>query len=132
MDELNDSISVESRSIRSCGALESGLESFGAFELGRWQVSRLGGTLATWRPDGKEIVYLGCGGIVMASEVRTEGSFDVGTPNRLFKAHFRSATGRNYDITPDGQRFRVNGPKESDHRGQSLTLVLNWPAALRK
>ena len=110
-----------------CGALEPGLESFGAFELGRWQVSRLGGTLATWRADG-----IGCGGIVMASEVRTEGSFDVWTPNRLFKAQFRSATGRNYDITPDGQRFRVNGPKESDHRGQSLTLVLNWPAALRK
>jgi len=99
---------------------------------GRWQVSRSGGSLATWRADGKEIYYLGTEGTLMAADVRTEGTFDVGTPHPLFKAQFRSTAGRNYDATPDGRRFLVNGPKENDRSGQSVTLVLNWPAALRK
>ncbi|HXH28757.1 MAG TPA: hypothetical protein VNL37_06910, partial [Candidatus Polarisedimenticolia bacterium] len=98
---------------------------------GRWQVSRGGGGSATWRADGKEIYYLGLENTLMAADVRTEGTFDVGTPHPLFKAQFRSTNGRNYDATPDGQRFLVNGPKENDRSGQSVTLVLNWPAAIR-
>ena len=45
---------------------------------------------------------------------------------------FRSTNARNYDVTSDGQRFLVNGPKENDRSGQSIVLVLNWLAALKK
>jgi hypothetical protein len=37
-----------------------------------------------------------------------------------------------YDVTPDGQRFLTNIMKDSDRSGLSTTVVLNWPAALKK
>jgi hypothetical protein len=92
----------------------------------------LGGSAATWKADGKEIYYLGSEGTLMAADVRTEGTFDVGTPHPLFKAPFRSTNGMSYDASTDGKRFLVNTLKENDRSGQSVILVLNWPAALRK
>jgi hypothetical protein len=35
-----------------------------------------------------------------------------------------------YDVAPDGRRFLVQGPDEQ--RTPSLTVVVNWPALLRK
>ena len=98
---------------------------------GRWQVSK-GGGQPCWRADGKEIYYLGSDDTLMAADVRTEGTFDAGTPHPLFKARFKSTTGASYDAAPDGQRFLVNSLKEDDRSGRSTTVVLNWPAAFRK
>jgi Tol biopolymer transport system component len=114
------------------GRVEVYVQAFSDKGGGRWQVSRTGGLLATWRGDGKEIFYVGSEGTLMAADVRTEGTFDVGTPHPLFKAQFKSTTGMNYDASPDGKRFLANTLKENDRSGQSVILMLNWPAALRK
>ena len=84
-----------------------------------------------WRSDGKEIYYATPDGTLMAADVRTDGSFDVGTPHPLFKSQFKSL-GSNYDAAPGGERFLVSTQKESDRSALSTTVVLNWLAALRK
>ena len=113
------------------GHQEVYVQAFPAKGEGRWQVSK-GGGQPSWRADGKEIYYQTTDGNLMAADVRTEGTFDVSTPRPLFKAPFKSTTGTGYDVTPDGKRFLANILKESDRSALSTTVVLNWPAALRK
>ena len=36
-----------------------------------------------------------------------------------------------YDVAPDGQRFLVNTPEEPS-ASAPITLVVNWPAGLKK
>jgi hypothetical protein len=39
-------------------------------------------------------------------------------------------TGINFDVSPDGERFAV---QTADHtKSTSITLLTNWPAALKK
>ena len=135
LDQFQARISPNGRWI-AYGSSESGqqevyVQAFPAKGEGRWQVSK-GGGQPTWRSDGKEIYYQTTDGAMMAADVRTEGAFDVGTPRLLFKAPFKSTTGSGYDVSPDGRRFVSNILKASDRSGLSTTLVLNWPAALRK
>jgi Tol biopolymer transport system component len=136
LDQVNARLSPNGRWIAydssESGRSEVYVQAFPDKGGGRWQVSRSGGSLASWRADGKEIYYLGLENSLMAADVRTEGTIDLGTPHPLFKAQFRATVARNYDVVPDGQRFLVNGPKESDRSGQSVTLMLNWLATLRK
>ena len=134
-DQLSARLSPDSRWI-AYSSTESGREeiyvqAFPAKGEGRWQVSK-GGTLPHWRADGKEIYYETPDGTMMAADVRTEGTFDVGTPHPLFKGLFKTSSGANFDVTPDGSRFLVNALKESDRSALSTTLVLNWPAMLKK
>jgi hypothetical protein len=53
----------------------------------------------------------------------------VGAPRRLFYVGLRNGRFR-CDISADGQRFLVNGTE--DENATPLTLVVNWPAALKK
>jgi hypothetical protein len=53
------------------------------------------------------------------------------TPKALFAPAFNSGNLRQFDVTPDGQRFLmvVNAGPQAD---LPLTVVSNWQAALRK
>ena len=57
--------------------------------VGKWQVSRGGGSEPRWRADGKEIFYLGPSGMLTAVPVSAIGSFATGTPAPLFQFHGR-------------------------------------------
>jgi Tol biopolymer transport system component len=95
----------------------------------KWQVSNGGGADARWRADGKEIYYFDFSGIA-AVEVDGAGSeFKVGGSKHLFQLPARGLS-REYAPTRDGQRFIAISPSEG--ASQSLTLVQNWPAELRK
>ena len=37
-----------------------------------------------------------------------------------------------YDVTPDGKRFLINVPTDDATLSSAITVVLNWPAALKK
>jgi hypothetical protein len=80
--------------------------------VGKWQVSRGGGTEPRWRGDGKEIFYLGPTGMMNAVAVTTIGGFSTGSPQPLFQFHGRAAISStdvfSYDVTKDGKRFLVN------------------------
>ena len=134
LDQLTARLSPNSRwiaySSNESGSEEIHVQAFPARGEGRWQVSK-GGSMPRWRSDGKEIYYATPDGSLMAADVRTDGSFDVGTPHLLFKSQFKSL-GANYDVAPGGGRFLVTTQRESDRSALSTTVVLNWIAALRK
>jgi Tol biopolymer transport system component/predicted Ser/Thr protein kinase len=98
---------------------------------GKRQISTSGGFLPRWRPDGKEIFYLGPGGRLMAAEMNIKDSMiEVGQVRPLgipvlINGHYL------YDVSADGQRFLVAAAPEQK-ADAPLTLVQNWAAGLKK
>jgi eukaryotic-like serine/threonine-protein kinase len=100
----------------------------------KWQVSTAGGSWPRWRSDGKEIFYLAPDKKLMSAMVNGSGSaFEVGAVRPLFdtRALTIGNTGSMYDVSPDGQRFLVNTLAD-DVAAAPITLVVNWPALLKK
>jgi eukaryotic-like serine/threonine-protein kinase len=99
--------------------------------VGKWQVSRGGGTEPRWRGDGKEMFYLAPAGMLTAVPVSTIGSFSTGTPTPLFQFHGRAVISStdvfSYDATNDGKRFLVNRYVKPE-RITPLTIVLHAAA----
>jgi Tol biopolymer transport system component len=98
---------------------------------GKWQISTTGGRAPAWTRAGREIVYEAPGDEIMAVEVSAAPTFQAGIPKSLFKTHLRPPPGRQFDVTPDGERFLVNlrpGEQVSD----PVTLVQNWAAGREK
>jgi len=95
---------------------------------GKVRISTGRGDNARWRRDGKEIFYL-AGNTLMAAEVTANGSrFEVGAVQRLFEVPMVDGYWP-YDVSPDGQRFLVN---TLEGAVAPLTIVVNWPAGLKK
>ena len=101
---------------------------------GKWQISTAGGSQPRWRSDGKEIFYLSPDKRLMAAAVRSQGSaFDVDVVRSLFDTRaLQTINARSaYGVSPDGQRFLVNTRVE-EAASAPITLVVNWPALLKK
>jgi Tol biopolymer transport system component len=102
---------------------------------GKWQVSTAGGSEPRWRQDGKELFYLSAEGKITAVPVKTDPSFEAGSPVALFQAHRRQPVSAqdmfSYDVTADGQRFLV-ATRIDDANPAPLTIYLNWAAELEK
>jgi len=103
---------------------------------GKWMVSK--GTLgmARWRGDGKELIFLAPDGAVMSVDVTANPVFQASAPKQLFQLPpvfigLSSTPGALTDPTRDLQRFLVTLPAKPSGR-QELTVVLNWPSALKK
>jgi Tol biopolymer transport system component len=105
---------------------------------GKWQVSAAGGMEPRWRHDGREIFFLAgtstetgtrAAKKLMAAAVRAEGSrFEVGPIQPLFDVRTpQGPGGLVYDVSPDG-RFLIDTVEEQ----VPITIVVNWPALLRK
>ena len=98
---------------------------------GKWQVSTTGGANPRWRPDGKEIFYRAPDNKLMAAELNVAGSaVQVGAVRPLFDMRTRTNARYMYD-TADGQRFLINTLVE-EATPTPITLIVNWPALLRK
>ena len=100
---------------------------------GKWQVSTDGGTRPVWRPDGRELFYLGADHL-MAVPVETTGGFRSDRPVALFPNDLGdSRDGANYDISPDGKRFLVMVEAEkTTSETASVTLVQEWRSLLAR
>ncbi len=97
---------------------------------GKWLVSSGAGYSPRWRRDGREIFYFSPDNEVMAVDVKPAVNLvEVGTPHALFETFSYGVFGR-FDVTPDGQRFIV--PFEAGEPGTAITLVVNWPADLKR
>jgi serine/threonine protein kinase/Tol biopolymer transport system component len=98
---------------------------------GKWEVSTGGGTWPRWRHDGKELFYLSPDNKIMSAEISEQsGSLVIGKVALLFPVNPVSG-GQAYDVSADGKKFVVDtqaAPKTSE----PLTLVVNWPALLKK
>jgi Tol biopolymer transport system component len=101
---------------------------------GRWQISVGGGRNPVWAPNGQEIFYRN-GDKMMAVAIDTESEFSAGAPQVLFEGRFLGtgwvSEGRNYDISPDGQRFLMI-KREQDVMPTELIVVLNWFEELKR
>jgi Tol biopolymer transport system component len=97
----------------------------------KWQVSTSGGDLPHWSGTGREIFFVGTGERIMAAEVSASGdTFQVGRTQQLFEIRSQRP-GNVFDVTPDGQRFLVNTAPQLQI-SVPITLVVNWPAELKK
>jgi Tol biopolymer transport system component len=100
------------------------------------QVSPAGGMQPRWRQDSSELFYVRSDRYIMATPVKTEGAFEAGPPAPLFRSRVIPQGSQSiwfdtaYDVTPDGQRFLFTGPPEDPR--PPMTVVLNWPATLKK
>ena len=96
----------------------------------KWQISNGGGASPRWSADGKELFYFDLTGLT-AVEVKGAGpAFEVGSSKPLFRIPMRGIIAREYSPSKDSQRFITISPSEGS--SQSLTLVQNWMAELKK
>jgi Tol biopolymer transport system component/predicted Ser/Thr protein kinase len=102
---------------------------------GKWMLSN--GTLgmARWRDDGRELLFLGADGGVMAVDIAPGQVFKASAPRLLFQLPRVVLTmsqnpGQIVDVTRDHQRFLIAMPVVDSDSG--LNVVMNWQAGLRK
>jgi len=100
---------------------------------GKWQVSKDRGNWPRWRVDN-EITFnlIPDGAVVFTVPVNSRGtSFESGVPQRLpFPPNV--AVNSTPQSTPDGQRFLVEESQSRQAARPSISVVLNWPALLKR
>jgi len=105
-----------------------------AFPAGgaKWQVSTSGGISAKWRRDGKELVFLDPTDKIVAVDVNASGNaVRLGTPHDLFQTVGIQREYGPFDVSADGKKFLLNSGNLKEG-SDPFTLVLNWPAELKK
>ena len=101
---------------------------------GKWQISTEGGQEPVWNPNGREFYYRS-GDKMMAVEVSTQPTFSAGRPRVLFEGPYllTTASFQFYDVSPDGQRFLMLKPVESQGAAPTqINVVLNWFEELKR
>jgi eukaryotic-like serine/threonine-protein kinase len=91
----------------------------------QWQISTDGGVMPLWSPRGDELFYMDLRGSMVAVQVTTGTSFAAGESRALFAAGDlarRAISRRNYDVTPDGQRFVMVRPAGGVTRAQLVVV----------
>jgi len=100
---------------------------------GQWQVSTAGGIYPRWRPDGRELYYLGPNGEMMAAPITATGTtLEPGAsvvlfPTRIYGGGADNQQHWQYDVTRDG-RFLIN--TVLDDNASPITLIQNWKPPL--
>jgi eukaryotic-like serine/threonine-protein kinase len=98
---------------------------------GEKRISAAGGTFPQWRGDGGELFYISPDYKLMAVSVKqTSDSFEASPPHGLFPIAAPGNYLGPYEVSRDGQRFLVLSAREET--SQSLTVIVNWPALLKK
>jgi Tol biopolymer transport system component len=101
---------------------------------GKWQTSTEGGQEPVWNSNGRELFYRS-GSKIMAVEVDTKSGFSAGTPRMLFEGAYlpTPVVLPNYDVSPDGQRFLMLKPVETQTSAPTqINVVLNWFEELKR
>jgi hypothetical protein len=97
----------------------------------RRQVSRGGGWLVRWRPDGHELFYLGIDARIYAVPVERGGV--SGEAKALFQVpgapQYGTPTDVQFDVAPGGQRFVITTAASA--APPEFTVVQNWQEKLR-
>jgi Tol biopolymer transport system component len=96
---------------------------------GRWQVSASGGNAPLWSQDGKELYYANLSfGVVAVPVKEVNGAPQFGAAQQLTTT--ASAPEFFFDVTPDGKKILL--PVVTQQVNQSMTVVTNWTASLKK
>ena len=101
---------------------------------GKWQISTDGGQEPVWNPKGGELFYRS-GKKIMAVDIDTQSGFSAGKPRMLFEGPYlpTPASFPYYDVGPDGERFLMLKPVESQTAAPTqIHVVLNWFEELKQ
>ena len=109
----------------------------------RRRISQDGGAWSFWSPEGNELVYRaltgGSGGrsTLKAVDIVTEPDFGFSNERTLPVEGFVAVSRhRDYDITPDGERFLMVFPEDqtdvSEPVRPQINIVLNWFEELKE
>jgi Tol biopolymer transport system component len=98
-----------------------------------WRVSVGGGTQPVWRPDGRELFYVGADDKLMAVKTKVMSDVAHGVIENLFDIRLRTSSSDIglFDVAADGRRFLVNTPVEQ-LTSSPVTVVVNWSALVRR
>jgi serine/threonine-protein kinase len=126
------------------GRWEIYVRPFPGVEEDQVQVSNNHGLWPLWSPDGSELFYLeppptaGPASLISVSTAVGLGDtrFSFGVRQNLMDwPYFVGGEGRNYDVSPDGQRFLGNkaiGEEGANAPPLALTVVQNWFEDVRR
>jgi serine/threonine-protein kinase len=92
----------------SSGRYQIYVRPFPRTEAGQWEVSIDGGRGARWARSGRELIYRAGDGTFRSVSVVPRGQeWWSGTPEKVLEQQYLVGLdpGRNYDISPDGQRL---------------------------
>ena len=140
-DELGPELSSDGKWLAyisdESGSYEIYVQSFtaeGKLGAERKRISTNGGIVPNWSSDGKELFYVDGDGQMIVVPVNTSsGAFQTGAPTALFRTRMfdDASVFHEFAVSHDGQRFLV-GTLIGDTKSPRPTVILNWPAALRK
>jgi serine/threonine-protein kinase len=92
----------------------------------KYQISTDGGAEPIWARNGRELFYRNGDRMMVATIQTQDRRFDAGTPAALFEGHFAvsNVSGGDawYDVSPDGQRFLMLRPEDSQSAA-SIVMV---------
>jgi hypothetical protein len=69
---------------------------------------------------------------MIAATIETEPEFKVTGYEVLFEGQYFTGPNRNYDVSPDGQRFLMIKESEEQPSAAQLIVVLNWFEELKR
>jgi Tol biopolymer transport system component len=98
---------------------------------GKKPISTGGGTFPKWGAGGRELYYISPENKLMVVSLKLgSDTVEPSAPRELFQLPLRSPAGPTYEPSRDGQRFLVlTSPEQAQ---QPLTVIVNWPALLKK
>jgi hypothetical protein len=99
----------------------------------KFKISNSGGYSALWSRDGRLIFYISLDRKLMAVDVQAGERFETGSP-RVLLENARSVLPNGlsvFAVSADGKRFLIPSPVE-EASNMPLTILLNWPATLKK
>jgi hypothetical protein len=99
---------------------------------GKKRISTGGGRFPEWGAGGRELFYLSPDDKLMAVSLKLgANTVEASAPRELFRMPVPNSDFLgNYEVSHDGQRFLLLTNLEG--RPRSLTLIVNWPALLKK
>ena len=97
----------------------------------KWRISIDGGSYAHWRQDGKQIIFRGSDGKLMAVDVTLGKTFRADIPKPLFDLP-GGVTANRYAMAPDAQRFFMPVFPGAGADKQALNVVFDWTSAIPK
>jgi len=118
------------------GTLEIYVRPYPDVASGQWQVSTAGGLQALWARDGRELFYVSPAGALMRVGVEGGPSWTTTPPMAVLKdgaVLTPAGTGRQYDVSPDGQRFLVaKDVTTTDADPPQLIVIQHFDALLQR
>jgi serine/threonine-protein kinase len=117
------------------GRFEIYVRPFPDLNAGRWLASNAGGARPVWARAGQQLFYEAPGGAIMALRVYARGGgWSAGSPAKVVDAGYATLAGgvRNFDVSPDGQRFLMIKSSSNDTTPPQIVVVQNWLTELAR